>query len=122
MGMPFNRNSLVSLDNLRALKDHCWDNISGFYKKYKEELDMSQATFYRAVQGHYSSPEVVNKIEDIIRRYNIDLLDAPKDPWEVKKIYVKELTDMVDMYINTPTTSNLLRLRETFDSLKRKLQ
>lgn len=109
--MPFKRNSILPRDIEGFIKQHCWDNIGEFYRRYKEQLGISQATFYRCLSGDYSSEDTVDAIMRVVRDNKIGFNEQETSAWELKSIYVKELIRFVDAILDNPSLNNLSELR-----------
>lgn len=111
MAMPFRRCAVLPRDTAVAIKQYCWDNISEFYRRFEKELNISQATFYRALSGDYSSETTIDNIMKIVEMFKIGYENREASAWEIKKIYVKEMFRVIDQIINNPSLENLSSLK-----------
>jgi phosphoenolpyruvate carboxylase len=111
MAMPFKRCTVLPRDTAVAIKQYCWDNISEFYRRFQKDLNISQATFYRAMSGDYSSEETVNNIMKIVEMFKIGYENKEMNAWEIKKIYVKEFLRVCKDLLQNPSLNNLGELR-----------
>ena len=71
--MPRNteRTTLLSRDTAAAIRYFCFGNTGEFYKRFKNDLGMSRATFYRIMQGEYATPENVSWIGHLAKRLKL---------------------------------------------------
>ena len=71
--MPRNpeRTTLLSRDTASAIRYFCFNNPAEFYERFKNDLGMSRATFYRVMQGEYATPENVQYIELLAKRLKL---------------------------------------------------
>lgn len=122
MAMPFKRNSILPRDITGFIKLHCWDNISEFYRRYKEQLGVSQATFYRALSGDYSSEDTIDAIMRVVRDNKIGLNEQETSAWEIKKIYVREMFRLIDILLDNPSLTNLSEIRIFSDKHRSNLE
>ena len=65
------RTTLLSRDTAAALRYFCFGNQSEFYDRFKTDLGMSRATFYRVMQGEYATDENVQYVELLAKRLKL---------------------------------------------------
>jgi len=73
------------------LKKLCWNNLGEFYSRYRDDLDMSQSWFYRAMQGQAINEYKVQSIQNVLDK--IRILNAP----DLKDIF-EDLVEKVNKF------------------------
>jgi hypothetical protein len=107
MPRAFGKTEVLSRDVIQAIKIYCWDSISEFYRRFKETLDMSPATFYRAIQGDICTIETYRSIMAVVDANNIGLDVKRMEDWDVRQIYVKDLLRKIDNLLNNFSPESL---------------
>jgi hypothetical protein len=111
MAMPFQKYNILSQDVSIAIKRYCWDNLGEFYRRYKIELNVSQATFYRAISGDYSTDKTINAIMKVVDDFKIGYDQKTENSWEIKKIFVKGLLEACDTFLENASIQNMNHLK-----------
>jgi hypothetical protein len=65
MGIRQSNLTLLSRDIAEAVKHHCFNNVTAFYKRHHHKLPFSKMTFYRILNGEYASVENVECLEKL---------------------------------------------------------
>jgi hypothetical protein len=63
--MGFNK-SRLTLDDISAIKQYCFGNLTEFWTRYEEPLAMARTTFYKIMQGNYVSEEYIDRIARVM--------------------------------------------------------
>lgn len=122
MPRPYSKNSVLSRDISVSIKNYCWDNISEFYRRFGTALQMSAATFYRALSGDYSTEETVHKIMMVVDLNKIGFELMEEKNWNVKKIYISELLRLIKQLMENPSMTNLNEMKVFLDRHEGDLQ
>lgn len=137
MSRPQTRFDFIPLDVVNDIKEHCWGSLSAFYKKYKDELDMSLPTFYRVIEGGYCTQANVQQVMNLVEHNKIRSRKTEVLEEEIRKLkeelsnerfkiasdrlnnqyyskmkIIKELFSLVETYCNNATSENLQLLKE----------
>jgi len=99
----------VSGDTIAAIKQYCYTNVSQFFKRHEEEIDLSRSTFFRLMGGHNSTSKNVLIMEQLAEKMGIK--KAMDDGWMERQKLVNRLFKYLDDIMERPDMANLARLK-----------
>jgi hypothetical protein len=117
-----NSTFVLSIDVINSIKTHCWGNIGEFYRRHKEQLEMSQATFYNAMQGSYCTQKTYDKIMMAVDSNTINPVTKSIDEWDIKRIYIRDLLDKCDKLLDNFSPESVNALKIFLKTHRRKLE
>lgn len=109
---------ILSRDVAIALKHYCFNNITEFFRRYENELNMSKATFHRIVQGEYTSVDKINEVVILAKKLGLVLDDKEGCEWLVKKNLMGELIKKCVTLTNNPSIHNLGEVKTFIDKYR----
>ena len=118
--ITFNPNyDVLDRDLVHALRHFCFNNFTEFYIRYKFELRMSKATFFRIMNGEMTSVEKIRSLKIIMKKMGV-VKDVKTQgcEWLVQKNLVVELIRYVDAILEMPTLTNLANLKDFINKYK----
>ena len=105
------RTTLLSRDTSSAVRYFCFGNLSEFYRRYRGELSMSRATFFRVLQGEYATEENVNLVELLAVRLKITDKKGGSS-YLIKSQLTSQFVDIADKVLRKASIQALDELRE----------
>jgi len=95
----------LSADSISAIKESCFGNISGFYRRYEKDLKVSRATFFRMLRGESTRSFNVYNVQEALQK--IGLSATLKEGWTERQLAIRELVKRIDKLIENPIMDNV---------------
>jgi len=105
----------LSMDLAGALRYFCFYNLSEFYRRYGDELEMSRATFFRVVQGDYSSGDKVDRVTALCEKLGLMDTSGAGSSFLVKQNMITDLVKYAKSICDNPSIYNLTNLKKFID-------
>ena len=117
MSRPITNDCRIDNGIEAAIRDHCFGNLSAFYKRFSTLLPMSRATFFRVINSENTSMENVMSVEMLARK--IGLADrGGGSSYVVKKQCTREFIECVEDFLADSSDNNREKMRRTIIEYK----
>lgn len=102
---------MLSKDVINGIRYYCFNNLSEFYRRFKDEIPMCRSGFFNILASDTGSRVHIQALETLAKRLNIMDKDGGSSLM-VKERAVYDLIKLVSRHVRRPTVTTLQELQE----------
>lgn len=117
MGRYKEKTDILSRDLIVSIKHYCFNNMSEFYERFKDDLPLCRSSFFSIMAGDHGSVLHVRCIEELGKKLNL-ADEKGGSVYAAKEWAIHQLVKLVMKHIRNSSITSLTKLEEFMDDYK----